>query len=128
MTNQKHPLESVAKILDYLANDWQGKDGAHTVNEEAKYALTTLREYIANEEKVEGLAEDLTEEKLNDLIDQAMNYCWNDWCADTGSVPCDFQRKHGKTYFTAGKWASKVSKQVFRDLQAAKLQIKRQGE
>jgi len=88
MTNQKHPLESVAKTLDYLANDWQGKDGAHTVNEEAKYALTTLREFIANEEKVEGLAEAVAEEDA--------------WLTATVNL--------------------------IKIMQAAKLQLKRQGE
>ena len=49
MTTDKHPLESVVNILDYLANDWQGKDGQTVVNEEAGDALKTLRDYITQD-------------------------------------------------------------------------------
>ena len=51
-------------------------------------------------------------EQVEDIVTEAMQDIWNDWCADTGSIPCDFERKGRKTYFQAGKWASNVARQV----------------
>lgn len=72
----------------------------YTSKEKAREAWNTRTQPRADVEQVE------------DIVTEAMQDIWNDWCADTGSIPCDFERKGRKTYFQAGKWASNVARQV----------------
>lgn len=63
----------------------------------------------------------LDEKLFRDLVDEAMNDQWSDWCADTGCFPDDFQWKggNGTLEFTAGKWASHVADQLWNRLKRA---------
>jgi hypothetical protein len=51
---------------------------------------------------------------------EALEYCWNDWVADTGNFPDDFHLSKGKLSFGPGPWARSVSNYLRRRL-ASKL-------
>lgn len=107
MTNQKHPLEAVVSVLEKLVL-MKGATGimdfntrvyieySNEVFNEGQKALTTLREYISNEPKVEGLAEALANIK------------------DVTGDSCHLNAKDIRDVQTV--------------YEAAKLQLKRQGE
>lgn len=56
MTDNKHPLESVAEALHFAQTKLNMLGGVEYAID-IDNVVTTLREYIANDERVEGLAE-----------------------------------------------------------------------
>ena len=57
---------------------------------------------------------------LKDIVSEAMQDKWNDWCADTGCFPDDFTWKggNGTLWFQASKWASNVGEAIWHRLHA----------
>lgn len=57
------------------------------------------------------------------IVEEALQDQWNDWCADTGCFPDDFQKKGRFLYFEAGKWAGHVGDQVENTLRRRYLEL-----
>lgn len=57
---------------------------------------------------------DVQEEQIKKMVVDAMEYCWNDWVGDTGTIPNDFESSNPRTKvsFTPKQWADRVAEDI----------------
>jgi hypothetical protein len=61
---------------------------------------------------------DVQEEQIKKMVIDAMEYHWNDWVGDTGTLPDDFELSNPRTKasFTPKQWAERVAEDVAEQL------------
>lgn len=61
---------------------------------------------------------DAQEEQIKKMVMDAMEYHWNDWVGDTGTLPDDFELSNPRTKasFTPKQWAERVASDVAEQL------------
>lgn len=57
---------------------------------------------------------DVQEEQIKKMVVDAMEYRWNDWVGDTGTIPDDFELSNPRTKvsFTPRQWADRVAEDI----------------
>jgi hypothetical protein len=57
---------------------------------------------------------DVQEEQIKKMVVDAMEYRWNDWVSDTGTLPHDFELSNSRTKvsFTPNQWADRVAEDI----------------
>lgn len=110
-------------------------DGEHVVVFYANGIFTTATGAAIHPDELEWIgpefpksawqypAADVQEEQIKKMVIDAMEYHWNDWVGDTGTLPDDFQLTDPRTKasFTPKQWAERVASDIAE-------QLKRQQE